>query len=476
MRKMRWSNFINRVEGSVAIITALSLVALIGAASLAIDVGHLYTVRNELQDTADAAALAAAGNLIKDQSGVAVRDDYAAKEAALTVAQRQSQLLGLPPVSKEARTDLTVIFGEWNLYDSNPQTAWTEIGPNCGAYSNANAVRVNIRRASGLSYGPVTNFFAGILGSSTSEIQASATAYLGYTNSTTTGTVTVPVAISDSVLTAANSQERSWWANLLGPKEAIASAPKQITFKDLGSDVFYQSNLNKPQFDKDKAYLFLVNNSDPVPSTVVDNLKKNYTSGVAIRPIERGIRLYPISEYLYASNIKSIFQTFKNAYNAKKDPATGKWRVCVPVYSNSTVAQDLRKGLMYLARLIYPAPEAHACFTFWTQTYPGGNVPIYVHGFANVDIVNVNYDSGCDTCSPYAPAVSNNVSYLSALDCMVNNPNSCRNTNSVTIQVPLDGSTVSPPGSVSGGPSNQIVNPAAPGNVGAFASIPKLVK
>ncbi len=189
------------------------------------------------------------------------------------------------------------------------------------------------------------------------------------------------------------------------------------------------------------------------------------------------IRLYPLSEYLYASNIKSIFQTFNNAYNAKKDPATGKWRVCVPVYGDhSTVAQNFRKTLMYLARLIYPVAEAHACFTFWTQTYPGGNVPIYVNGFANLDIVNVNYDSGCDDCSPYAPAVSNNGSYLSTVDCMVNNPNSCRNTNSVTIQVPLDGSTVSPPGSVAGGPSNQIINPGAPGNVGAFASIPKLVK
>ena len=66
--------FIRKAEGSVAIISALALMGLVGVASLAVDMGHLYTVRNEMQNTADAAALAAAGRLIVDQGGVAVRD------------------------------------------------------------------------------------------------------------------------------------------------------------------------------------------------------------------------------------------------------------------------------------------------------------------------------------------------------------------------------------------------------------------
>ena len=50
-----------------------SLFALIGVASLAIDMGQLYTVRNELQNVADAAALAGVGQLIqKDANGNAV--------------------------------------------------------------------------------------------------------------------------------------------------------------------------------------------------------------------------------------------------------------------------------------------------------------------------------------------------------------------------------------------------------------------
>ncbi len=310
--------------------------------SLAIDMGHLYTTRNELQNVADAAALAAAGNLIHDYGAGAVRDAAAAQQSAMTVAQRQSQLSGQPTVGDADRNDLTIIFGEWNIKAGNPNTAWTEIGPNCGSDSNANAVKVTLRRASGTVYGPATNFFAGILGFNTSQVSATAIAYLGYTTSTPTGTVTVPLALPDTILTAAKQDNTRWWASLLSPKEAIASAPKAVTFKDLGSDTFYTNNLNKPQFDTQKAYMFLVNPSDSVPDTVINNLKKNYTSGTPIRAIDRGSQLYPLSEYQWASNIKSIFQAFKSSFTAKKDPQTGKWQVIVPIYSTQNpLAQRL---------------------------------------------------------------------------------------------------------------------------------------
>ncbi len=65
---------IRKTEGSVAVITAICLVAFLGCVSLVIDMGHLYTVRNELQNVADASALAAANALIVDSAGVAVRD------------------------------------------------------------------------------------------------------------------------------------------------------------------------------------------------------------------------------------------------------------------------------------------------------------------------------------------------------------------------------------------------------------------
>ncbi len=477
MRQGRFTRLIRSVQGSVAIVSALGLLAFVGAASLAIDMGQLYTVRNELQNTTDSAALAAAGNLIVDQGGVAVRDATGAQTAAMNVAQRQAALQNLAAVSPGDRNDVTILFGVWDVNAGNPDTAWTEIGPTCGSSSNANAVKVTLLRAAGLNYGPVTNMLAGIFGDSsrTSQVTATAIAYLGYTNSTQTGTVKVPLALPDTVLTASRQGESNWLAQLFSPSEAIASGPTSLTFKDLGSDTFYQNNLGKPQFATAKAYLFLVNNSDATPDTVINNIKKNYTSGTAVRNIALGTRLYPISEYQWASNIKTIFQTLQQAYNAKKN-SSGKWRVCVPVYNTQTpVAQRLLKGVMDLARVFSLGPsEAQACFTFWTQSYPGGNVPVYVNGFANVDITGVNYVSTCDDCSPYAPAADHK-NYLSTLDCMVKSSLSCRNANSVTVEVPVSNDTVSPPGSLSGQP-NYYTNPSNPTNPQALATIPRLVK
>jgi Flp pilus assembly protein TadG len=471
-----FKKLIRRTDGVSAILTALCIVALLGMVSLALDLGQLYTVRNSLQNNADGAALAAVGNLVQDYGAGAVRDAGKATQSAMTVVQTQSQLSGQSAVADAARNDLTIIFGTWDDRAGNAATAWTPIGTTCGSGSTANAVQVTIVRGSGTVYGPVSNFFAGILGIDTAEVAATAIAYLGYTDSTPAG-AGPPLALPDTVLHAAKPGNTRWWASLFAPKEAIASSPTTLTFQDLGSDTFYQSNLNQPQFNSQKAYMVLVNSSDPVPNTIIDNLNSNYGSGTPIRPIAQGSRLYPLSEYQWASNIKTIFQSFQAAYNAKKNPVTGKWRVIVPIYStHNPLANRLQKGLEYLARLMpFSLSQAHACFEFWNQGYPGGNVPIYVNGFANVDITNVNYVPTCDDCSKYSPA-KDGKKYLNTLDCMVKSALSCRNANTVTVEVPTASSTVSPPGTQSGGPSNQNVNPGATPNTGPLANIPRLVK
>lgn len=56
----------SRQEGAVAIITALSLVVLVGFAGLALDLGRLYVNKTELQNAADACALAASSKLVCD--------------------------------------------------------------------------------------------------------------------------------------------------------------------------------------------------------------------------------------------------------------------------------------------------------------------------------------------------------------------------------------------------------------------------
>src|SRR5512139_3537156 len=62
---------INNRRGIVAVIIATSTIVLAGLAALAIDLSHLFVVRNELQNAADASALAGA-RFLYDDKGTAV--------------------------------------------------------------------------------------------------------------------------------------------------------------------------------------------------------------------------------------------------------------------------------------------------------------------------------------------------------------------------------------------------------------------
>ncbi len=475
-------------DGAVAIIAALGLLAFLGLASLAIDMGQLYSIHNELQNSADAAALAAAGNLIKDVGGVAERDADTAKQAAMTVAQRQSQLAGLPEVDAGDRNDLTLTFGVWNVNAGNPQTAWTEVGSTCNSDSTVNAVKIDLRRGVGSAYGPVTNIFASIFGVNTSQISASATAYLGYSYSTSPGTVQVPLGLPSTILTASKGNS-GWFANLFGPNEAVAYTTTTLVFKDTGG-VNVNSNVdNSPTLDSNHAYLFTVNSSDVVPDTMKAVLNKvyspNYTSGnknipVVVSDLKLQQPIYPRSEFKWGiTYIGPIFQNLQKAYYYKTTGSTTRapvagtpWRVTLPVYGMKAVAfQPQKANFMFLARLLVPfwPSEAYACYTVPPPQ------PV-VTGFVNADITGVTYTTSCDDCSYNFPKKISGVTYNNKKDCLDRYSNSTWNKNTVTITNVTNASTVSPAGSLSGGKSSQEITPGATANVGALAAIPRLVK
>ncbi len=473
-------------RGSVAVITAIGLIAFVGMVSLAIDMGHLYTVRNELQNVADAAALAAAGNLIHDYGAGAVRDSAAAQQAALTVVQRQSQLSGQPGVAAEDRNDLNFIFGAWDIYKGDPATAWTEIGSTCASDSNANGVKVTIRRAAGTVYGPVSNFLGGIFGRDTSQVAATAIAYLGYTHEVPTATVEVPLALPDTIVAASKSRP-SWFARILGPSEAVATTTKTYVFKDTGGTLV-DNNVTTAPLDPNQAYLFTVGENDAVPGTIWDILTKVYTPSytssnpVYVTDLKQAQEIHTRSEFMYGSSyISPIFQRLQKAYNYKTTgnantapPAGTAWRVTLPVYGttpNPSASRQHRGVFKSLARLLAPfwPSDAYACYTMPPPK-------TYVNGFVNADITNVTYSSSGDDGSYTYPKTINKIKYNNKKDFLTRYPQSTWNVNSLTIKNVTDGSTVSPPGSTSGGPSNTVLNPGAPTNTGAFASIPVLVK
>src|SRR4030067_1579475 len=64
---------LNDQKGIVIVIVAILIAVFIGFAALAVDIGHLYVVRNELQNAADAGALAGA-RFLYYEDGAAVNE------------------------------------------------------------------------------------------------------------------------------------------------------------------------------------------------------------------------------------------------------------------------------------------------------------------------------------------------------------------------------------------------------------------
>jgi hypothetical protein len=79
-----------RQKGAVAVVVALSLLVLIGFAGLVLDGGHLYIEKTELQDAADACALAASRELTCDPTAGPCDTSYLinAENSGRTVAAR----------------------------------------------------------------------------------------------------------------------------------------------------------------------------------------------------------------------------------------------------------------------------------------------------------------------------------------------------------------------------------------------------
>ena len=102
-------------KGSITPIVALGLLAFIGFMALSIDLGQLYVVRNELQNVADGAALAAAKQLIREDPANPGKakiyyDD--AVNAAIDCAKKNYSM-GADGGINIASSD--VVAGKWNL-------------------------------------------------------------------------------------------------------------------------------------------------------------------------------------------------------------------------------------------------------------------------------------------------------------------------------------------------------------------------
>ncbi len=142
-------------QGSVMIIVALWIGAILGFAALGVDVAYLYSIRTKLQATADTAGLAAAAEFPDVDAARAAALEYAGKNMP---AEAHGNVLA----------DADIVIGNW---DSDTRT----FDP---AGSPQNAVQVTVRRAQA-NGNPVSLLFAQVLGFTDFDLATAATAAIG---------------------------------------------------------------------------------------------------------------------------------------------------------------------------------------------------------------------------------------------------------------------------------------------------------
>lgn len=156
--------FVQKQKGAVAVLVALTLPVLVGAAALAVDLAYLHVVRNELQNDADAAALAGARKLYA--SGASALDWAAASSTA-------SSAIALNRAAGHALAEGQVQTGYWDTSQSTPGLQPLPLTPSA---NDAPAVQVSLAKSGSENQGSVRTFLASIWGIVSVPIRVTAVA------------------------------------------------------------------------------------------------------------------------------------------------------------------------------------------------------------------------------------------------------------------------------------------------------------
>jgi Flp pilus assembly protein TadG len=173
-------------QGATAIIVALMIAVFLGFAALAVDIGYVMVTKNELQNVADSAALAATRKLgtIYEPMSYAEQAAYVCDPGTLIdIAQSvalENKAAGVNIIVNSE--DVTI--GQWD-YKTKTLTP---------TLNQPDAVRV-IARRDDLANNPITTFFARIFGTNTVALSAGATAALTGESTIDKGKL-IPVGIS----------------------------------------------------------------------------------------------------------------------------------------------------------------------------------------------------------------------------------------------------------------------------------------
>ena len=161
-------------RGGILLISAAVLTMLLGFAALAIDLGRLMVVRNELQNAADATAMAAVPCLYRrseclNTSANTPDWDTATNRALDFIKKNKSEGVDL--------SNATVTTGYWTMKETPPSLKAKTTTP--GTYDYP-AVQVKVRRSNGQNGGSVVLSLANLIGLPTGSVWVTSTAVISH--------------------------------------------------------------------------------------------------------------------------------------------------------------------------------------------------------------------------------------------------------------------------------------------------------
>jgi len=162
-------------RGAVAIMVALLLTVLVGIAALAVDVGYFMTARNELQNIADSAALAGAGQLKKNYEDIPYSDQKAYVCNPEEIGSVSWDVASKNSAAGEGGSITVVLSGVNDESDVQVGKWGDQSGVFTPAVDNPNAVKVKAHRDGDT---PVITFFGRIFGIGAVPIEVDAVAAL----------------------------------------------------------------------------------------------------------------------------------------------------------------------------------------------------------------------------------------------------------------------------------------------------------
>ena len=291
-------------RGVISLVMAFNALVLLGMAALAIDLGHGWVVKQELQNVADSAALAGArqvGLIYEGLDTAGAQQNY-----FLTSAAKQAivnQINALTPNSNAGGAHITfsssdIIVGNWDSTTGH----LTSVDVDTPGSLPPTGVGIQVRRDETVNQ-PVETFFAGLLGVDGINIVMGATAALTTLSSAAPGGIGAPFAISEQ-----------WFENGNSCGAAIKFSPTGSTTGCAGWHTFTDPSHSANTLNN------IVDGLNPLteatftaPEAVAGQTQFNFTGG----------------------ELAGVFNNLEALYDANKDASSGEWKVLVPVYEST---------------------------------------------------------------------------------------------------------------------------------------------